>query len=239
MRLVLVSDSPIPKGPWELLWLVQAHRTVFGWVKLAPIKYEKFFVQRHMKFDEELFWKSTKFTTTTPVDWEKTGTRTSVSAGKRKLKMQSVGRSTTTTTLNVNTNVNCDVRSQQSLSRVWNNARSYYLSRTSSFIDDEEFFVLSDVFEWKKHLLSVQRLFNLQPEWDPSHQSPSVCQSLDLEKGTFWCDSCFPYKVYFLYRKDIWFGLPKYVQINFIDHLRVRSLGLHSCCHSSRARELR
>ena len=41
---------------------------------------------------------------TTSVDWEKTGTRTSVSAGKRKLKMQSVGRSTTTT-LNVNTNV--------------------------------------------------------------------------------------------------------------------------------------
>ena len=48
---------------------------------------------------------TTKFTTTTTsVDWEKTGTRTSVSAGKRKLKMQSVGRSTTTT-LNVNTNV--------------------------------------------------------------------------------------------------------------------------------------
>ena len=47
---------------------------------------------------------TTKFTTTTSVDWEKTGTRTSVSAGKRKLKMQSVGRSTTTT-LNVNTNV--------------------------------------------------------------------------------------------------------------------------------------
>ena len=46
---------------------------------------------------------TTKFTTTWAVDWEKTGTRTSVSAGKRKLKMQSVGRSTTTT-LNVNTN---------------------------------------------------------------------------------------------------------------------------------------
>ena len=45
-----------------------------------------------------------KFTTTTSVYWEKTGTRTSVSAGKRKLKMQSIGRSTTTT-LNVNTNV--------------------------------------------------------------------------------------------------------------------------------------
>ena len=48
--------------------------------------------------------------------------------------------------------------------------------------------------------------------------SPSVCQSLDLEKETFWCVSCFPYKsnykVYFLYIKDIWFALPKYVQIN-------------------------
>ena len=47
---------------------------------------------------------TTKFTTTTSVDWEKTGTRTSVSAGKRKLKMQSIGRSTTTT-LNVNKHV--------------------------------------------------------------------------------------------------------------------------------------
>ena len=45
-----------------------------------------------------------KFTTTTSVDWEKTGTRTSVSAGKRKLKMQSVGWSMTKT-LNVKTNV--------------------------------------------------------------------------------------------------------------------------------------
>ena len=47
---------------------------------------------------------TTKFTTTTSVDWEKTGTRTSVSAGKRKVKMRSVGRSTTAT-LNVNTDV--------------------------------------------------------------------------------------------------------------------------------------
>ena len=39
---------------------------------------------------------TTKFTTTTSVDWERTGTRTSVSAGKGKLKMQSVGRLTTT-----------------------------------------------------------------------------------------------------------------------------------------------
>ena len=43
---------------------------------------------------------TTKFTTTTSVDRESTGTRTSVSAGNRKLKMQSLGR--TTTALNVN-----------------------------------------------------------------------------------------------------------------------------------------
>ena len=47
---------------------------------------------------------TTKFTTTTSVDRERTGTRTSVSAGKRKPKMQSIGRSTTTT-LNVNKHV--------------------------------------------------------------------------------------------------------------------------------------
>ena len=47
---------------------------------------------------------TTKFTTTTSVDRERTGRRTSVSAGKRKLKMQSIGRSTTTT-LNVNKQV--------------------------------------------------------------------------------------------------------------------------------------
>ena len=44
--------------------------------------------------------------------------------------------------------------------------------------------------------------------------SPSICQCLDLEKETFWCDSYFPNKVYFLYIKDTWFALPKYVQIS-------------------------
>ena len=46
--------------------------------------------------------------------------------------------------------------------------------------------------------------------------SPIVCQSLDLGKETFRCDSCFPYKVHFLYFKDIWFAWPKYVQINLL-----------------------
>ena len=43
---------------------------------------------------------TTKSTTTTSVDRESTGTRTSVSAGNRKLKIQSLGRKTTA--LNVN-----------------------------------------------------------------------------------------------------------------------------------------
>ena len=30
-----------------------------------------------------------------------------------------------------------------------NNAKSYFLSRASNFIDDGEFFLLSDLFEWK------------------------------------------------------------------------------------------
>ena len=46
--------------------------------------------------------------------------------------------------------------------------------------------------------------------------SPSICQSLDLEKETFWCDSCFPYKVYFLHIKHKWFALAKYVRINLL-----------------------
>ena len=86
-----------------------------------------------------------------------------------------------------------------------------FLSRTSNFIDDEEFFVLSDLFECKNSYFPYEIIqLSTWMRWP----SPSVCQSLDFEKETFWCDSCFPYKVYFLYIKDIWFALPKYVQIN-------------------------
>ena len=45
----------------------------------------------------------------------------------------------------------------------YNNARSYFLSRTSNFIDDEEFFVLSDLFEWKTPTFRT-KLFNFQLE---------------------------------------------------------------------------
>ena len=70
-------------------------------------------------------------------------------------------------------------------------------------------------FWMEKSLLSVRRLFNFQPVWDDMRwPNPSVCQRLVLEKETFRCDSCFPYKVHFLYIKDIWFAFPKYVQLN-------------------------
>ena len=64
----------------------------------------------------------------------------------------------------------------------------------------------------EKSLLSRTKIIQLSTwmRWP----SPSVCQSLDLEKETSRCDSCFPYKVHFLYIKDIWFAWPKYVQIN-------------------------
>ena len=72
--------------------------------------------------------------------------------------------------------------------------------------------MLSDLFEWKNTCFPDKdySTFKLHMRW----LSPSVCQSLDWEKETFWCDSCFPYKVYFLYIQDTWFALPKYVQIN-------------------------
>ena len=74
------------------------------------------------------------------------------------------------------------------------------------FIDDEEFLVLSDLFEWKDLCFRYEgySTFNLN----------DTDRVRDLEKETFRCDSCFPYKVHFLYIKDIWFAWPKYGQIN-------------------------
>ena len=92
--------------------------------------------------------------------------------------MQSVGRSTTTT-VNVNTNAKkCDIRSQQSVSqwRLLNNARSYFLSRTSNLIDDEEFYVLSDLFECKNTCLPYEdySTFNLNEMSERTNERVSV-----------------------------------------------------------------
>ena len=134
---------------------------------------------------------TTKFTTTTSVDWEKTGTRTSVSSGKMNVKMRSVGRSTTTT-LNVNTDVKlwCSFATKFFAMASFKATQDLICSsRTSNFIDDEKFFVLSDLFEWK-YIYFPYEIIQLSTwmRWP----SPSVRQSLDFEKGTFWCDSCFP-----------------------------------------------
>ena len=39
MRLVLVSDSFIPKGPWELLWFVQAHYQGYVHICISPLPF--------------------------------------------------------------------------------------------------------------------------------------------------------------------------------------------------------
>ena len=68
--------------------------------------------------------------------------------------MQSIGRSTTTT-VNVNKQVEvaelcCSFATKFFRKGVFlNDARPYFISRTSTFIDDEEFLVLSDLLEWK------------------------------------------------------------------------------------------
>ena len=60
--------------------------------------------------------------------------------------MQSIGRSTTTT---VNVNKQVEVTKFFRKGFFLNDARPYFISRTSTFIDDEHFLVLSDLYEWK------------------------------------------------------------------------------------------
>ena len=113
---------------------------------------------------------TTKFTTTTSVDRERSGTRTSVSAGKRKLKMQSIGRSTTTTL-----NVNKQVESSRTVMFVRNKVfsqRRLLKQCKILFYKPYVYFhwrwrIFSNVwpFRMEKSLLSVRRLFNFQPEW--------------------------------------------------------------------------
>ena len=122
--------------------------------------------------------------------------------------MQSVGRSTTTK-LNVNTNA-----------KLW----CTFAMASFKTMQDLIFLAVRLISLTMKNFLSCLTFSSgktpgfrtkiIQLSTWMRWPSPSVCQSLDLEKETFWCDSCFPYKVYFLYIKDIWFALPKYVQIN-------------------------
>ena len=88
---------------------------------------------------------TTKFTTTTTVDRESTGTRTSVLVGHRELKMQSLGKD------DDGTECKQTVHSQQSffVMASFKTMQDLFLSQRSNFIDGEEFLVLSDLFEWR------------------------------------------------------------------------------------------
>ena len=75
--------------------------------------------------------------------------------------MQSIGRSTTTT-VNVNKQVEvaelcCSFATKFFRKGVFlNDARPYFISRTSTFIDDEQFLVLSNLYEWKNLCFSYE-----------------------------------------------------------------------------------
>ena len=150
----------------------------------------------------------------TSVDWEKTGTRTSVSAREKgNLRCsRSVGLQVDDddTECKVNVKLWCSFATKFFLMASFKTMQDLiFLSRTSNFIDDEEFVLLSDLFEWQNTYFPYEIIqLSTWMRWP----SPSVCQSLDFEKRHVWCDSCFPWKVYFLYIKDIWFALPKYTQ---------------------------
>ena len=109
---------------------------------------------------------------------------------------------------------NCDVRSQQSFLewRLLKQCKILFFKTVRLISLTMKNFLCCLTFSSGKTPAFRTKIIHLSTwmRWP----SPSVCQSLDLEKETFWCDSCFPYKVYFLYIKDIWFALPKYVQIN-------------------------
>ena len=109
---------------------------------------------------------TTKFTTTTSVDRERTGRRKSVSAGKRKLKMQSIGRSTTTT-LNRSSRTVMFVRNKVfSQRRLLKRCKILFCKPYVYFYWRWRIFSNVWPFRMEKSLLSVRRLFNFQPEWD-------------------------------------------------------------------------
>ena len=74
--------------------------------------------------------------------------------------------------------------------------------------------IFSIVWPFRMEKISAFRTKVIQLSTWMTWPSPSVCHSLDLEKETFRCDGCFPYKVHFLYIKGILFAFPKYVQLN-------------------------
>ena len=147
----------------------------------------------------------------TSVDWEKTGTRTSVSAREKgNLRCsRSVGRQVDDddTECKVNVKLWCSFETKFFVMASFKTMQDLiFLSRTSNFIDDEEFFSVVWPF-WVELSVRNYSTFNL------NEMTESECLSeFRFRKRHIWCDSCFPWKVYFLYIKDIWFALPKYTQ---------------------------
>ena len=72
---------------------------------------------------------------------------------------------------------------------------------TSNSFDDEEFFMLSDLFEWKSAFLLHKdySTFNL----NEMTESECLSEFRFGKRDILMRESCFPYKVYFLYIKDI------------------------------------
>ena len=105
-QIMAVSDITTTVAPLAHRW--QRRKKTNCLLHFRVLNLKNFSINPAMMGSQEQTLRNlrtkTKFTTTTSVDGERTGTRTSVSAGKRKLKMQSVGRSTTAT-LNVTINV--------------------------------------------------------------------------------------------------------------------------------------
>ena len=93
----------------------------------------------------------------------------------------------------------------------------------SNFIDDEEFFVLSDLFEWK-NVLSTRRL--------SSFQLNEMTESEYLEKETY-ADMIAVFHIKFISSILNTFELP-YLNIQINLSLTSSLAGLHSCCHSSK-----
>ena len=74
---------------------------------------------------------------------------------------------------------------------------------TSNSFDDEEFFMLSDLFEWKNVFLLHKdySTFNL----NEMTESECLSEFRFGKRHSDTCHSCFPYKVYFPY---IMYDLP-------------------------------
>ena len=127
-----------------------------------------------------------KITTITSVDWEKTGTRFQFRREKKgNLRCsRSVGRQVDDddTECKVNVKLWCSFATKFFVMASFKTMQDLiFLSRTSNFIDDEEFFVLSDLFECKNSYFPYEIIqLSTWMRWP----SPSVCQSLDFEKDT-------------------------------------------------------